>query len=78
MLRVSPGSKNCIGLKFDLEHFYGPQTNFIPDSLYKHPVVRGSCQSNLSDNTSELVKLTNYIIKAYKSYADKMNIDPLL
>ena len=31
--------KTCIGLKFDLEHFYGPQTKFICDSLYKHPVV---------------------------------------
>ena len=31
--------KTCIGLKFDLEHFYGPQTKFIRDSLYKHPVV---------------------------------------
>ena len=30
--------KTCIGLKFDLEHFYGPQTKFIRDSLYKHPV----------------------------------------
>ena len=26
------------GLKFDLEHFCGPQTKFIRDSLYKHPV----------------------------------------
>ena len=24
--------------KFDLEHFNGPQTKFIGDSLYKHPV----------------------------------------
>ena len=30
--------KTCIGLKFDLDHFYGPQTKFICDSLYKHPV----------------------------------------
>ena len=30
--------KTCIGLKFDLEHFYGPQTKFIRNSLYKHPV----------------------------------------
>ena len=30
--------KTCTGLKFDLEHFYGPQTKFIRDSLYKHPV----------------------------------------
>ena len=30
--------KTCIGLKFDLDHFYGPQTKFIRDSLYKHPV----------------------------------------
>ena len=25
--------KTCIGLKFDLDHFYGPQTKFIRDSL---------------------------------------------
>ena len=31
--------KTCTGLKFDLEHFNGPQTKFIFDSLYKHPVV---------------------------------------
>ena len=31
--------KTCTGLKFDLEHFNGPQTKFIGDSLYKHPVV---------------------------------------
>ena len=31
--------KTCTGLKFDLEHFNGPQTKFIVDSLYKHPVV---------------------------------------
>ena len=30
--------KTCIRLKFDLEHFYGPQTKFIRDSLQKHPV----------------------------------------
>ena len=30
--------KTCTGLKFDLEHFNGPQTKFICDSLYKHPV----------------------------------------
>merc|ERR1712218_372096 len=30
--------KTCIGLNFDLEHFNGPQTKFIGDSLYKHPV----------------------------------------
>ena len=30
--------KTCIGLKFDLVHFNGPQTKFIRDSLYKHPV----------------------------------------
>merc|ERR1712038_501573 len=30
--------KTCTGLKFDLEHFDGPQTKFIGDSLYKHPV----------------------------------------
>ena len=30
--------KTCKGLKFDLEHFNGPQTKFIGDSLYKHPV----------------------------------------
>ena len=32
--------KTWIGLKFDLEHFYGHQTKFIRDSLYKHPVDR--------------------------------------
>ena len=31
--------KTCIGLKFDLEHFYGLQTKCIRDSLYKHPVL---------------------------------------
>ena len=30
--------KTSTGLKFDLEHFNGPQTKFIGDSLYKHPV----------------------------------------
>ena len=30
--------KTCTGLKFDLEYFNGPQTKFIGDSLYKHPV----------------------------------------
>ena len=30
--------KRCTGLKFDLVHFNGPQTKFICDSLYKHPV----------------------------------------
>ena len=31
--------KTYTGLKFDLVHFNGPQTKFIGDSLYKHPVV---------------------------------------
>ena len=31
--------KTCTGLKFDLEHFNGPQTKYIVDSLYKHPVA---------------------------------------
>ena len=31
--------KTCTGLKFDLEHFNGPQTKFIGNSLYKHPVL---------------------------------------
>ena len=31
--------KTCTGLKFDLKHLNGPQTKFIGDSLYKHPVV---------------------------------------
>ena len=30
--------KRYTGLKFDLVHFDGPQTKFIFDSLYKHPV----------------------------------------
>ena len=30
--------ETCTGLKFDLMHFNGPQTKFIRDSLYKHPV----------------------------------------
>ena len=30
--------KTYTGLKFDLVHFNGPQTKFICDSLYKHPV----------------------------------------
>ena len=30
--------KTCTGLKFDLEHFNGPHTKFVRDSLYKHPV----------------------------------------
>ena len=30
--------KTCTGLNFDLEHFNGPQTKFIGNSLYKHPV----------------------------------------
>ena len=35
--------KTCTGLRFDLEHFNGPQTKFICDSLNKHPVV--SCEN---------------------------------
>ena len=35
--------KTCIGVKFDLMHFNGPQTKFIRDSLYKHPVVPANC-----------------------------------
>ena len=31
--------KTCTGSKLDLVHFNGPQTKFIVDSLYKHPVV---------------------------------------
>ena len=31
--------KTYTGLKFDLVHFNGPQTKFICDSLYKHPVI---------------------------------------
>ena len=38
--------KTCIGLKFDLEHFYGPKTKFIRDSLYKHPVDVNSHTEN--------------------------------
>ena len=30
--------KTCTGLKFDLVYFNGPQSKFIGDSLYKHPV----------------------------------------
>ena len=30
--------KTCTGLKFDLDHFYGPQIKFLFDSLYEHPV----------------------------------------
>ena len=37
--------KTCTGLKFDLEHFNGPQTKFIGNSLYKHPVIQNnSCK----------------------------------
>ena len=31
-------TKTCTGLKFHLVHFNGPQTKFIVDSLYEHPV----------------------------------------
>ena len=31
--------KTCTGLKSDLVLFNGPQTKYIRDSLYKHPVV---------------------------------------
>merc|ERR1711949_75893 len=31
--------KTCTGLKSDLVLFNGPQTKFIRDSLYKHPVL---------------------------------------
>ena len=31
--------KTCIGLRFDLVLFYGPQPKFIFDSLYEHPVL---------------------------------------
>ena len=30
--------KTCTGLKYDMVHFNGPQTKYIGDSLYKHPV----------------------------------------
>ena len=30
--------KTCTGLKFDLVYSNGPQTKFIFDSLYEHPV----------------------------------------
>ena len=36
--------KTCTGLKFDLEHFNGPQTKFIGNSLYKHPVHKTTLQ----------------------------------
>ena len=42
--------KTCTGLKFDLVHFNGPQTKFIRDSLYKHPVYN----SNLELHSSNL------------------------
>ena len=32
--------KHAQGSKFYLEHFNGPPTKFICDSLYKHPVCR--------------------------------------
>ena len=34
--------KTCTGLKFNLEYLNGPQTKFIGNSLYKHPVERSS------------------------------------
>ena len=37
--------KTCTRLKFDLEHFNGPQNKFILDSLYKHPVFLKSITS---------------------------------
>ena len=39
--------KTYTGLKFDLVHFNGPQTKFICDSLYKHPVFKSQI-GNLS------------------------------
>ena len=46
--------KRCTGLKFDLVHFDGPQTKFIFDSLYKHPVLIYKSVSRCCADTSEL------------------------
>ena len=40
--------KTYTGLKFDLVHFNGPQTKFICDSLYKHPVTIDTIQTILN------------------------------
>jgi len=32
--------KTFTGPKFDLEHFNGPKSKFIRDSLYEHPVFK--------------------------------------
>ena len=37
--------KTCTGLKLDLEHFNGPQTKFIGNSLYKHPVPAAEAEA---------------------------------
>ena len=44
--------KTYTGLKFDLVHFNGPQTKFICDSLYKHPVDgSGGCGGPVTPET---------------------------
>ena len=54
--------KTCTGLKFDLEHFNGPQTKFICDSLYKHPVHRAD-SSRLRHQTMHMQIFSNINIK---------------
>ena len=51
--------KPCTGLKFDLVHFNGPQTKFICDSLYKHPVDSFLC--GLLNLTVCMVQLPDFV-----------------
>ena len=51
--------KTCTGLEFDLEHFNGPQTKFICDSLYKHPVlIWGLAALHQYDRKQQKISLT--------------------
>ena len=48
--------KTCTGLKFYLEHFNGPQTKFIGNSLYKHPVDTQGYNFHLHQSLAEKLK----------------------
>ena len=53
--------KTYTGLKFDLVHFNGPQTKFICDSLYKHPVdLEETWRNYNTKNRNNTVVFANY------------------
>ena len=53
--------KTCTGLKFDLVHFNGPQTKFIRDSLYKHPVFIHRYHLELPNEANILTHATGHL-----------------